>query len=192
MTDVLHDVRPDQYPAVIREMIRHEDQLTNHRLIWLLVGQGFIANAFVTVRNRGGSTYLLLAVAGILVAFSAFVMLYQSYQAGGYLRFLGQQAKTGTLKEEHLPLVGWPGNRVENWWRNAAWVCRWFRRSRDLIQPWILMRFLFIAMWVTGLLRAGSVLSGGATLTVGAILSAVILSTTCVIVAWSQGKEEQG
>jgi glycerol uptake facilitator-like aquaporin len=54
------------------------------------------------------------------------------------------------------------------------------------------MPFLFIAMWVTGLLRAGSVLSGWATLTVGAILSAVILSAICVIVAWSQGKEEQG
>jgi hypothetical protein len=98
-------------------MIRHEDQLTNHRLIWLLVGQGFIANAFVTVRNRGGSTYLLLEVAGILVAFSAFVKLYQSYQAGGYLRFLGQQAKIGILKEEHLPLVGWP---LETEWKTGG------------------------------------------------------------------------
>ena len=191
MSDGLYDVRPEQYPAVIREMIRHEDQLTNHRIIWLLVGQGFIANTFVTVSNKGGSTYLILEVAGILVAFSAFVMLYRSYQAGGYLRFLGQQAKTGTLKEEHLPLVGWPGNRVENWWRKAAWVCRWFRHSRDLIEPWILMPFLFIALWMTGLMRAWSALSAAATLALGPMLSVLILSMTCIVLAGSPGKEEE-
>lgn len=38
---------------------------------------------------------LLLGLAGLFVALSAFVMLYQSYQARGYLRFPGQQAKRG-------------------------------------------------------------------------------------------------
>ncbi|MCK7481118.1 MAG: hypothetical protein M0C28_30890 [Candidatus Moduliflexus flocculans] len=35
-------------------------------------------------------------------------MLYKSYRARGYLLFLGQQAKQGTLPEQHLPLMGWP------------------------------------------------------------------------------------
>lgn len=43
LRDAVYDVRPEQYPTVIREMIRHENDLTNHRIMWLLVGQGFIA-----------------------------------------------------------------------------------------------------------------------------------------------------
>jgi hypothetical protein len=29
----MYDVRPEQYATVIREMIRHEDDVTNHRLM---------------------------------------------------------------------------------------------------------------------------------------------------------------
>ena len=95
----MYDVRPEQYPTVIREMIRHENDVTNHRIMWLLVGQGFIANAYVTVKsNEGGATYFMLSLLGIFVALSAFVMLYRSYQARGYLQFLDKQAKLGTLK----------------------------------------------------------------------------------------------
>ena len=34
----MYDVRPEQYTTVIREMIRHENDVTNHRIMWLLVG----------------------------------------------------------------------------------------------------------------------------------------------------------
>jgi hypothetical protein len=44
MSGPMYDVRQDQYPTVIREMIRHENDVTNHRIMWLLVGQEFIAN----------------------------------------------------------------------------------------------------------------------------------------------------
>ena len=47
----MNDVRQDQYPTVIREMIRHENDVTNHRIMWLLVGQGFVVNAYVSVKN---------------------------------------------------------------------------------------------------------------------------------------------
>jgi hypothetical protein len=39
------DVEPRQYPTVIREMIRRENDVTNHRIMWLLIVQGLIANA---------------------------------------------------------------------------------------------------------------------------------------------------
>jgi hypothetical protein len=61
------DVRQDQYPTVIREMIRHGNDVTNHRITWLLVGQGFLANAYVMVKNEGASTNSMLSVVGILV-----------------------------------------------------------------------------------------------------------------------------
>ena len=43
----MHDVEPHLYATVIREMIRHENDVTNHRIMWLLIGQGLIANAYV-------------------------------------------------------------------------------------------------------------------------------------------------
>ena len=190
MSNSMYDVRPEQYPTVIREMIRHENDVTNHRIMWLLVGEGFIANAFVSVKSSGTGTHLLLGLSGMLIALSAYVMLYQSYQARGYLRFLGQQAKKGTLREEHLPLVGWPRIRIKGWWRSVG-VCPWFRQTRDLLEPWLLLPFLFTTMWMSSLLRARSSLTVAVALTLGVILSAGILSMTCVVLVWSQSKDDQ-
>ena len=186
----MYDVRPEQYPTVIREMIRHENDVTNHRIMWLLVGQGFIANAYVSVKgNEGGAT--VLSLLGIFVALSAFVMLYRSYQARGYLQFLGEQAKQGTLKEEHLPLTGYPRNRINDWWRDD-WVCSWIRQTRDLFEPWLLMPYLFTNLWITGLIRARGKLNVVVISLLGVILSAVILFTSCVVLVWSQGKDDKG
>ena len=55
MSDATYDVRQEQYATVIREFIRHEDDVTNHRIMWLLVGQGFIANAFVSTKSEGAA-----------------------------------------------------------------------------------------------------------------------------------------
>ena len=190
MNDAAYDVPREQYPSVIRAMIRHEDDLTNHRVMWLLVGEGFIANAFVAVKSTLTSTYLLLELAGMLVALSAFVMLYQSYLARGYLRFLGQHAKQGNLKEEHLPYEGWPSKRIKGWWRNS-WVCPWFRQPLDLTEPWMLLSFLFTSMWMTGLLQAGSRLSTTVAIALGVALSMLILSLSCIGLLWSQRKDEE-
>src|SRR3954454_17890054 len=80
-----HDVDLRQYPMVIREMIRHENDVTNHRLMWLLIVQGLIANAYVTAGVEKREITAMLALVAILVTLSAFVMLYKSYQARGYL-----------------------------------------------------------------------------------------------------------
>jgi hypothetical protein len=47
----MNGVEPRFYTTVIREMIRHENDVSNHRIMWLLIGQGLIANAYVS----GGS-----------------------------------------------------------------------------------------------------------------------------------------
>lgn len=49
----MHDVPPQSYTTVLRDMIKHENELTNHRIMWLLIGQGFIANAYVSEQHRG-------------------------------------------------------------------------------------------------------------------------------------------
>jgi hypothetical protein len=160
-------------------MIRHENDVTNHRIMWLLVGQGFVINAYVSAKNEVAPTHAALSLVGILVSLSAFMMLYQSYEALGYLQFLGLQAKDGTLREVHLPLMGWPKNRIEGWW------------SRDLVEPWVLLPFLFSSMWMAALLHTESSLHIGSALTLGVILSAVILSTSCFVLVWSQSKDDK-
>jgi hypothetical protein len=186
----MYDVQQDLYPTVIREMIRHENDVTNHSIMWLLVGQGFVINAYVSAKNEVAPTHAVLSLVGIFVSLSAFVMLYRSYEARGYLQFLGLQAKEGTLREEHLPLTGWPKNRIKGWWR-SVWVFPWFRQSLDLVEPWLLLPFLFSSMWMAALLHTESSLHIGGALTVGVILSALILSVYCFVLVWSQSKDDK-
>ncbi len=117
-------------------------------------------------------------------------MLYKSYQARGYLQFLGEQAKQGTLQEEHLPLVRWPGKRIKGWWRDV-WACPWFRQPGDMLEPWLFMPCLFMIMWMTILLRQQTRLGTEVDLMLAAILSAVIIALVCVLLVWSQGKDEE-
>jgi hypothetical protein len=62
-------------------MIRHENDVSNHRMMWVLVGQAFLANAYVLVKNDGTSTHSMLGALGMLVSLSALTMLYRSYRA---------------------------------------------------------------------------------------------------------------
>jgi hypothetical protein len=186
----MYDVRPEQYTTVIREMIRHENDVTNHRIMWLLIGQGFIANAFVKAEgSTGQTTELMLPLVGITVTLSAFVMLYKSYQARGYLQFLGQQAKLGGLPEQHLPLIGWPSKRIKGW-QQHVWVSLWIGQAGDLLEPWLFLPSLFMFMWVTALLQKQTTLGPATNLILDAILTAAIFSLYCVVLVWAQGKDE--
>jgi hypothetical protein len=46
------DVPPELYTTVIGEMIQHENDLANLRTMWLPIGHGFIANAYVTADSE--------------------------------------------------------------------------------------------------------------------------------------------
>jgi hypothetical protein len=191
VSDPVYDVRPEQYPTVLREMIRHENDVTNHRIMWLLIGQGFIANAFVSLKNASALAGLLFSFLGVLVALSAFVMLYQGYLARGYLQFLGQQAKQGTLQEQYLPLVGWPSNRIRGWSKHV-WVCRWFRQTRDLLEPWLVLPYVFTSLWMISPLNVWTRLNTSVLVLLSVSLSAAILSAFCIVLVWSQRKDENG
>jgi LPXTG-motif cell wall-anchored protein len=191
MSDTINDVPPSEYTTVIREMIRHENDLTNHRIMWLLVGEGFIANAFVSVVKTGEkSTHLLFGLGGLLIALSAFVMLYRSYQARGYLRYLGMKAKQGRLREKHLPLTGWPSHRIKGW-RRGFWVSVWFGEIRDLFEPWLLLPYVFASLWMISLLHTQTDLNIASVLILGMILSTGILSASCIAMVRLQGEEDE-
>ena len=186
----MNDVEPRLFTSVIREMIRHENDVTNHRIMWLLIGQGLIANAFVSSGSDRRGVVLTLAPVGILVTLSAFVILYKSYQARGYLHFLGQLAKAGTLREENLPLSGWPPTRIKGW-RRGMWPCPWLGKTSDLLEPYMFLPALLIVAWLFLLihrwLSLDTVVILGLTL-VGVVL---LLFLVCVIWVWWETGDEQ-
>jgi hypothetical protein len=185
----MYDVRPEQYTTIIRELIRHENDVTNHRIMWLLIVQGLLVNAYVSVRQDLQAAHGI-AVAGILVSLSAFVMLYKSYQAREYLHFLGREAKQGKLHEEYLQLDGWPKKRIKHWRRNA-WVCPWLERGSDLLEPYLSLPILIVSVWLFLLLQWWIPLPAGIVLGVAVILGTFILSVFCIAWVWSQEGDEE-
>jgi len=184
------DVEPHLYPTVIREMIRHENDVTNHRIMWLLIVQGLIANAAVSAGRESGEIVMEMSGVGILVTLSAFVILYKSYQARGYLQFLGNEAKQGTLREEDLPLLGWPGKRIKGW-RRKVWRCSWIGKVSELVEPFFFLPGLLIAAWLFVLLRQWLALGAGALVVLSVLLAVVMMSVLCLAWVWVQGNDER-
>ena len=187
----MHDVDPRLYTTVLREMIRHENDVTNHRIMWLLIVQGLIANAAVSAGRESAEIASALAAVGILVTLSAFVLLYQSYQARGYLQFLGNEAKQGTLLEEDLPLFGWLSKRIKGW-RKKVWPCRWIGKVSELLEPFFFLPCLLILAWLFVLLRQWLALGAGVIAVLSTILAVVMISVLCMVwVKWQQKDEEE-
>ena len=185
----MHDVDPRLYTTVIREMIRHENDVTNHRIMWLLIVQGLIANATVAAGREGREVVSELAAVGILVTLSAFVILYKSYQARGYLQFLGNQAKQGSLREANLPLFGWPGKRIKGW-RKQVWFCPWIGEASELLEPYFFLPGLLILGWLFVLLRQWLEIGAGVLVVVSTILAGMMISLFCILWVWWQRKDE--
>jgi hypothetical protein len=186
----MHDVDPQFYTTVIREMIRHENDVTNHRIMWLLIVQGLIANAAVGAGRASGEVAAALGVVGILVTLSAFVILYKSYQARGYLQFLGHEAKQGTLRDEDLPLFGWPSRRIKGW-RSKVWPCPWIGKSSELLEPFFFLPTLLVTAWLFVLLRQWLALDARVLALLCVILAVVLLTAFCVGWVWWQQKDEK-
>ncbi len=186
----MHDVEPRLYTTIIREMIRHENDVTNHRIMWLLIGQGLIANAYVSAGSERAEIVSVLAPVGILVTLSTFIILYKSYQARGYLDFLGAQAKQGALHEEHLPLFGWPARRVKGW-RRQVWPCPWLGKAGDLLEPYMFLPSLLVLAWLFVLLRHQFALNRGILLVLCVMLTTGILWALCFLwVCWERKHED--
>ncbi|MCK7481119.1 MAG: hypothetical protein M0C28_30895 [Candidatus Moduliflexus flocculans] len=50
---------------------------------------------------------------------------------------------------------------------------------------------LFMFMWLTALLQQRTRLDSGAALLLAVILTAVIFSVYCIVLVWTQGKDEE-
>jgi hypothetical protein len=186
----MHDVDPRMYTTVIREMIRHENDVTNHRIMWLLIGQGLIANAYVSAGKNADNYVTVLAPMGILLTLSTFVILYKSYQARGYLQFLGDEAKSGRLREQDLPMAGWPPARIKGW-RGKVWLSPLLGKVSDLLEPYLFLPALLILAWLYVLMERHLTLPKGMLLLLSVLLVVVLLFALCYTWVAAQNKAEQ-
>jgi hypothetical protein len=182
-----HDVDRRLYTTVLREMIRHENDVTNHRIMWLLIGQGLIANAYVGASGHP-TIATALATVGVLLTLSTYILLYKSYHARGYLEYLGLAAKNGSLKDSQLPMMGWPRKRVKGW-RKGFWACAWLGKPGDLLEPYLFLPVLLVLAWVLVLVRQRLDVDKGLTVVVCAALTVVLLSG--ISIAWVRGQEQE-
>jgi hypothetical protein len=74
----MHDVDPQLYTTGIREMFRHENDLTNHRLVWLFNGHVLLALTWVVA-------LFMLANTTLAQTGSTFVRLDPANTPSGYL-----------------------------------------------------------------------------------------------------------
>jgi hypothetical protein len=171
-------------------MIRHENDVTNHRIMWLLIGQGLIANAYVAAGSREReSVVVVLASVGVLVTLSAFIILYKSYQARGYLQFLGNEAERGTLRPDELPLLGWPRRRIKGW-RDQVWRSPWLGEPSELLEPFFFLPALLLLAWLFVFLQHQLTVAKGILLILCAFLTVMILAAICMVWTWWQAKDE--
>jgi hypothetical protein len=182
-----NDVDPRLYTTVLREMIRHENDVTNHRIMWLLIGQGLIANAYVGIAAGHRNAAIALAGVGILLTLSTHIILYKSYQARGYLEYLGLAAKNGTLKDAQLPMMGWPRKRVKGW-RKGFWSCPWLGKPGDLLEPYLFLPALLVLSWMIVVARQWPSFDQVWTFAVCTLLTAALLSALSI--AWVHGQEQ--
>jgi hypothetical protein len=189
MEVVPYDVRPEQYATVIRELLRHENDLTNHRIIWLLIVQGFLANAYVIVKANSDAGNAI-ALSAVVIDLSALVVLHKSYRARGYLRFLGTVAKRGELREKYLPLDGWPIKRIKGW-QAESWFNCWLERPSHVLEPYILLPVFSMSIWICALLNRWSPLPPMVDFGVVFLFAVAMISVLLtLLVRWERGHEE--
>jgi len=188
----MSDVDPRLYTTVIREMLRHENDLTNHRIMWLLISQGFFANAYAIAKgtNQNPNAVVTFGPLGILITFSAFLILYNSYHARGYLRFLGDLAKRGKLREQDLPMVGWPRKRIKHW-RKAGWLCLWLEDFSDLMNPIFTLPAVLLLAWIFALLKFLLDLSVLVTFAISLLLVVATLAGLSALWVHAEGRTEK-
>lgn len=119
----------------LRTLIRHENDVTNHRTSWLLVAQGILFAAAVNLLHKHWFPVLVLALIGIGLCVSIGHALANSYQSRRYLKAIWRNY----LSERHLdwsqfaPLDG--GNPEQQ-------PVRW-------LFPWLFVPWLFGAAWLS-------------------------------------------
>ena len=130
-----------EYAKVLRELIQRENDMTNHRLTWLLVSQGILFTATANFMKPGMGTFAakVLICIGIAVSFSFFCALMNSAQARKNLRAMWTERikGRGRLVRSVPPIDG-------------ATPYPW--RFLEIFTPWIFVPGVIVLAWILLLL----------------------------------------
>ncbi len=131
---------PTKYPQhatsndakIIRDMIRHEDELLDQRLTWLCQIQGFLftALAFTWKDPTAQHLVLLLCTIGVLVAVSSYYGLNRAENAAASLR------------------IWWETNKAPDYFGAMVIGLKPDKKLIYFLRPWNFLPVLFSVAWV--------------------------------------------
>jgi hypothetical protein len=135
--------RDNNYRAVIRSMIQHEDQLRNQRLGWLLTLNGFLfAGLGFAWSKANGWLVAVFAIVGVAVSISGFASMMMSDAAVRELSHMAEPAIPSEIKKKHLarsgllPVMGARRTDYKNRWLTV------------LLYPWKVLPVVLALTWI--------------------------------------------
>ncbi|MFO1417454.1 MAG: hypothetical protein U1E83_02175 [Methylotetracoccus sp.] len=122
----------DKVEPVIRELIRHENDVVHQRLTWLIQSQGLLFTALAFAWEKEPRFALMLSILGIATSLSIWsaISLYSPAVRGLY-----------DWWETNVPDEYKKGRLVMGSWSPSKGVPRIFR-------PWRALPFIFIVAWL--------------------------------------------
>ncbi len=133
----------DEYTAIIRSMIQHEDRLQHQRMTWLLVTQAFLLAAVRWSWDDHEFLVAVICILGLVLAISiAWIFRLGQFAIRKLLvRFSKRVQSGGDHYVDHH--IGPPP--IGSWGIHPAGYC---------LAPWNLLPWLIAAMWlVIGVVR---------------------------------------
>ena len=134
--------RDEEYATTLRALIRHENEVTNHRTTWLMVTQALLVTAASSLVKEHTGPAIAVALLGILITLSVGHSLKNSFESRQYFKRLWREriAARGDALADALPLDGgYPGNNAITWLLPFTFIPRVF------VGAWAL--FVLYLLW---------------------------------------------
>ena len=141
----------ERYANIIREMIRHENDLVNHRLTWLCQIQGFLfaALGLSFTNNLCDNAHIIqpiLIFIGISVSISSSVGL---IMAGLAISELKKKFDIRYPNNPGPPIIGLHMSDKKKDKNMQLRILKWLYWSFwELLLPWKILPILFISAWI--------------------------------------------
>ena len=115
---------------IVRELIKQESDVSNHRLTWMVTLQGFLFASLSFAWDKGIALSAVLALLGVFSSASSLIALYVAHQA--------------TVKI----IASWEKNRPQDY--DGPDVIGYFveGKLRTFAMPWFSLPFLLILAWL--------------------------------------------
>ncbi len=135
-----------EYASVIRTMIQHENEVTNHRLTWMLVFQGILFAAAASFWKIHLLPFIVVGLLGISTSISFSYALWLSYNARIGLRKLWNlKIKNNEEIAEKIPPITGDFGKIR--------IPIQFRFKK--LHPWLFIPQVIILCWLVMLILGG-------------------------------------